>query len=59
LISNVSVGVVPVLIHIHPEIVLAFCFQSGTGEMEVDGVIYVVEAGTTVTVHPKEEHEIR
>ncbi|KAK3828425.1 MAG: cupin domain-containing protein [Benniella sp.] len=45
--------------HKHDDMTETFCFQSGTGEMEVDGVIHVVEAGTTVTVHPNEEHEIR
>ncbi|KAG0223899.1 hypothetical protein BGX31_008285 [Mortierella sp. GBA43] len=45
--------------HSHKDMTETFCFQSGTGEMEVDGVIHTVGAGTTITVYPNEEHEIR
>lgn len=38
---------------------IAFHFQSGTGEMEVNDKIFEVKAGTTVTVFPMESHEIR
>lgn len=39
--------------------VIAFHFQAGSGEMEVDDKIFQVKAGTTVTVFPGEAHEIR
>ena len=38
---------------------LAFHFQAGTGEMEVDDKTFEIKAGVTVTVYPGETHEIR
>ncbi|ORZ19286.1 cupin domain-containing protein [Lobosporangium transversale] len=45
--------------HHHTDMTETFHFQSGSGEMEVDGKIFKVKAGTTVTVFPMEAHEIR
>ncbi|KAG0207056.1 hypothetical protein BGX28_001599 [Mortierella sp. GBA30] len=45
--------------HHHEDMTETFHFQSGSGEMEVDDRIFEVKAGTTVTVFPREAHEIR
>ncbi|KAF9431919.1 hypothetical protein BGZ76_011522 [Entomortierella beljakovae] len=45
--------------HSHKDMTETFHFMSGTGEMEVDGKIFEVKTGTTVTVYPMEAHEIR
>ncbi|KAG0259566.1 hypothetical protein BG011_002551 [Mortierella polycephala] len=45
--------------HHHKDMTETFHFQAGAGEMEVDGKIFDVKAGTTVTVYPMEAHEIR
>ncbi|KAI1301141.1 hypothetical protein EDD11_005789 [Mortierella claussenii] len=45
--------------HHHEDMTETFHFQAGRGEMEVDGKIFEVAAGTTVTAFPMEAHEIR
>ncbi|KAG0290354.1 hypothetical protein BGZ98_003493 [Dissophora globulifera] len=45
--------------HFHKDMTETFHFQSGTGDMEVNGKVFEVKAGTTVTVFPMEAHEIR
>ncbi|KAF9977889.1 hypothetical protein BGZ73_004485 [Actinomortierella ambigua] len=46
-------------VHHHDDMTETFHFIAGTAEVEVDGKIHIATPGTTVTVFPKESHEIR
>ncbi|KAF9157186.1 hypothetical protein DFQ27_002860 [Actinomortierella ambigua] len=46
-------------LHHHDDMTETFHFLSGKAEVEVDGKVHLATAGTTVTVFPKEAHEIR
>ena len=44
--------------HQHDDMAEVFTVESGCGEIRVDDVSYVFNAGTTALVEPGEEHEI-
>lgn len=45
--------------HSHADMWEVFVFESGVGEMEIDGVTHKLAAGDTFLIEPGEVHEIR
>ncbi|ORY01784.1 cupin 2, conserved barrel domain protein [Basidiobolus meristosporus CBS 931.73] len=45
--------------HCHQDMSEVFFVQSGVAEMEVDSTLIPLSPGSSVTVRPKEKHEIR
>jgi mannose-6-phosphate isomerase-like protein (cupin superfamily) len=44
--------------HVHKDMGEVFFVESGTGQMEINGISYALEPGTCVVVEPGESHEI-
>ena len=45
--------------HVHDDLAELFLVQSGSGEIEIDGVVQVLEPGVGVLVEAGEWHELR